>query len=140
MRLEYSNALLIDAKNHVLILRRSGAHPTHAFEADLPGGLLDKGETHEQAIVREIREETGLIVEPTDLTEAYRGKGAWGWWQQTVFIVRLKTIQPEVTISWEHDQFEWIPTTGLADLKGSIRDKIDKAIPGGDFEKLSLAS
>jgi 8-oxo-dGTP diphosphatase len=36
--------------------------PGHAPWHDLPGGALDPGEDHAQAVVREFGEETGLIV------------------------------------------------------------------------------
>ncbi len=127
-RLGYTNALLLDAQNKALILRRSSTHRRHAFEADLPGGLLDENETHEQAIVREIQEETGILVEPTDLIEVYRGKGLYGWQEQTVFIIHLVDTGPEVTLSSEHDQFEWVALDQLAHIPGSIQNKIEKII------------
>jgi mutator protein MutT len=41
---------------------------------DLPAGAIDPGETPAQAIVREVREETGLIVEPTAVLGAFGGE------------------------------------------------------------------
>jgi 8-oxo-dGTP pyrophosphatase MutT (NUDIX family) len=38
----------------------------------IPGGIIDPGETPAQAMVREVREETGLTVSPTELL------GVWG--------------------------------------------------------------
>jgi 8-oxo-dGTP diphosphatase len=35
----------------------------------LPGGLLEVGEPLTDGVVREVREETGLIVEPVELIE-----------------------------------------------------------------------
>jgi len=37
----------------------------------LPGGLIEIGETISQCVVREVLEETGLLVEPTRLVGVY---------------------------------------------------------------------
>jgi mutator protein MutT len=42
---------------------------------DLPGGAIDPGETPARAIVREVHEETGLIVEPTAVAGVFGGEG-----------------------------------------------------------------
>jgi 8-oxo-dGTP pyrophosphatase MutT (NUDIX family) len=39
----------------------------------LPSGSMDPGETPGQAIVREVREETGLLVEPTRVAAVFGG-------------------------------------------------------------------
>jgi len=40
---------------------------------DLPAGAIDPGETPSQAIVREVCEETGLVVEPTAIAAVFGG-------------------------------------------------------------------
>jgi len=42
---------------------------------DLPAGAIDPGETPAQAVVREVREETGLLVEPTAVAGVFGGEG-----------------------------------------------------------------
>ena len=42
---------------------------------DLPAGAIDPGETPARAIVREVREETGLVVEPTAVAGVFGGEG-----------------------------------------------------------------
>jgi mutator protein MutT len=63
-----AGAVVIE-RNHVLLVRR-GRAPL-AGEWSLPGGRLELGESIEQAIVREVQEETGLEVQPLQLLGVY---------------------------------------------------------------------
>jgi ADP-ribose pyrophosphatase YjhB (NUDIX family) len=49
----------------VLVVRR--ARPPAQDLFSLPGGIVEKGETLSDAIVREVREETGIAIEPVRL-------------------------------------------------------------------------
>jgi mutator protein MutT len=54
-------AFIVNDKNELLVCRR-GKNPAKGM-LDLPGGFVDKGETAEQALVREIKEELNLFAE-----------------------------------------------------------------------------
>jgi 8-oxo-dGTP diphosphatase len=54
-------------ENRVLIAQRG--NPPMKGHWGIPGGLLELGETLVQAVSREVREETGLLVEPVELIE-----------------------------------------------------------------------
>ena len=54
-------------ENKVLLVRR-GTEPLKG-QWSIPGGLIDVGETMREAVMREVREETGLEVEPVELIE-----------------------------------------------------------------------
>jgi ADP-ribose pyrophosphatase YjhB (NUDIX family) len=58
-----SAAVVRDGK--VLVVRRARAPANGVFS--LPGGVVETGETLHEAVVREIREETGLTIEPVAL-------------------------------------------------------------------------
>jgi ADP-ribose pyrophosphatase YjhB (NUDIX family) len=59
-------AVVVDV-GRVLLVRR-GTEPLRG-QWSLPGGLLELGESLTNGVVREVREETGLIVEPVELIE-----------------------------------------------------------------------
>lgn len=73
MQREYPSAPLVGVgavvvqQGRVLLVRR-GKAPLKGHWT-LPGGALEVGETLLEGVVREIREETGLIVEPVELIE-----------------------------------------------------------------------
>jgi len=59
-------AIIVD-QARVLLVRR-GREPLKG-QWSLPGGLLEIGESLSAGVVREVREETGLTVEPVELIE-----------------------------------------------------------------------
>lgn len=54
-------AIVFDAAGRVLLVERG--RPPNAGLWSVPGGKLELGETLAQAVAREVREETGLVVE-----------------------------------------------------------------------------
>jgi 8-oxo-dGTP pyrophosphatase MutT (NUDIX family) len=73
--------------------------PTASFEVpasrsltlELPAGVIDPGETAAQAAIRELREETGLIIRPAALTKIARFYVTLGCCTETIvgFLARI---------------------------------------------------
>ena len=113
-----AKALLIDADNQMLVLRRSETHPTLAGQSDLPGGVIDRGEEPGEALIREIYEETGLSVDFFALKLVYSGTEFYkSSYIRMLYVVRLDTSAPKVRLSFEHDQTKWLPISELAKIE-----------------------
>jgi ADP-ribose pyrophosphatase YjhB (NUDIX family) len=54
-------AIIFDAAGRVLLIERG--KPPAAGQWSVPGGKLERGEPLAQGVAREVREETGLVVE-----------------------------------------------------------------------------
>jgi ADP-ribose pyrophosphatase YjhB (NUDIX family) len=52
--------------DRVLVVRRARPPGNDVFT--LPGGVVEAGETLREAVVREVKEETGLTIEPVAMT------------------------------------------------------------------------
>jgi mutator protein MutT len=59
---------ILTAGGQILLIRRG--HDPEAGRWSLPGGRIEPGETDQEALVREVREETGLEVTPGPLVGA----------------------------------------------------------------------
>ena len=65
-RIAAAAAIVFDAQQRILLHRR-----TDNGKWSLPGGVLEVGETAEQGVVREVREETGYEVRVVRLVGVY---------------------------------------------------------------------
>ena len=75
-RIPCVGAIIRDAAGRLLLIRRG--HEPEAGSWSLPGGRVEPGESDAQALVREMREETGLIVQPGPLVGAVERPGPGG--------------------------------------------------------------
>jgi 8-oxo-dGTP diphosphatase len=64
-RIPCVGAIVPDGGGRLLLVKRG--HPPEAGRWSIPGGRIEPGESDQQALVREVREETGLDVAPGEL-------------------------------------------------------------------------
>ena len=104
-------ALILDEQQRGLLLRRSTANKSFIGVWEWPGGKADPGETFDEALHREVREETGLEIRLTEVIGAYRLE------TPKLHIVALcmaaEPIGGTFCLSEEHDAFEWVPLTEI---------------------------
>jgi 8-oxo-dGTP diphosphatase len=90
----------------VLIIKKGPNENVNPNTFDIPGGGMELGETPQESLHREIKEETGLevkIIKPTRTWSFTKGD------IQVVGITFLcKHISGEVCLSHEHTEYEWV--------------------------------
>ncbi|HTX44073.1 MAG TPA: NUDIX domain-containing protein, partial [Methanocella sp.] len=55
-------AVIYDDRGRILLLKRSMRSKNYPGKWEFPGGKVDRGERFDDALLREVREETGLAV------------------------------------------------------------------------------
>ncbi|MBI4573327.1 MAG: NUDIX hydrolase [candidate division NC10 bacterium] len=126
MRLPISAKGVLIRRGRVLLLKNERG------EWELPGGRLDEGETPEETVVREIREETGLLVSVISLVDA--------WVYRVTRSERVIVLEYScrmkgngaVTISREHSEHTWLRPADLRrePLPEGYRRGIRRALAG----------
>lgn len=117
-----AKALLLDKDDNFLALIRGDDHPRLAGFYDLPGGGVNDGEEPGEALLREIKEETGLMLSLRDIKMLYttthliNGRS----WPTMLYVARVDENAPDVQLSYEHKAYEWSPLSKLADVEPQI--------------------
>ena len=134
--LAVSAAIVREGK--ILVVRRARP-PAHGL-LTLPGGVVEVGETLVEAVAREVREETGMIVEPVAMAgfrETIVRDGPDRVERHFVilcFAARWKAGEP--VLNEELSEARWLdpaeltslPTTpGLADIVKAAFDRLEAA-------------
>jgi 8-oxo-dGTP diphosphatase len=131
--LAVSAAIVRDGK--ILVVRRARA-PAHGLYS-LPGGVVEVGETLEEAVTREVREETGMTIEPVALAgfrEAIVRDAERRVERHFIILCfAARWRAGEVLLNEELDEARWLepaelaslPTTaGLADIVAEAFDRL----------------
>ena len=128
--LAVSAAILRDRK--VLVVRRAREPALHLYT--LPGGVVEAGESLTEAVMREVREETALTIEPAGLA-GYREVVARDGKDKVerhfvILSFAARWLAGEVKLNEELDDARWLApnelaglttTEGLADIVAAAR-------------------
>ncbi len=107
-------AILRNEKGEFLLLRRSENSHSNPGKWDLPGGNLIHGEPLEEAVVREVWEETGVSIVPGEIA----GYVTFELPDKRVIAVVYDGgyIIADVKLSDEHTEYAWISLDNILEL------------------------
>ncbi|NRB19596.1 MAG: NUDIX domain-containing protein [Rhodobacteraceae bacterium] len=110
------NGLLL-REDKVLMARRSAARRNHPNTWSFPGGHVEKGETIQQALPRELLEEIGVSAKsPSFLTRLHEAPGGANHRvTYHLFTVEIWEGDP-INLGTEHSELLWVPVTAASAL------------------------
>lgn len=102
-------AVIVEDERFLVIRRAPGI--AAAGKLCFPGGGIEAGETEQEALVRELREELGTVVRP--LRRVWRSVTPWNvhlaWW-----LAERSDLHPPVPHLDEVAEYFWLPHRELA--------------------------
>jgi 8-oxo-dGTP diphosphatase len=120
-----------------VLLTRNSARGPHPGTWTLPGGGIDHGEDPRASVVREVREETGLVCTPGEVLDVtsthFEGTAPSGRREdfhalQIVFDAAVEGGEPRVVESGgTTDAAAWVPLAGLGEDR-EVRDLVHTAL------------
>ena len=107
--------VITDDEGRALLIRR---RDTLRWEP--PGGILELDESIEAGLRREVREETGLMIEPVALTGVYKNMARG----ILALVFRCNAVSGHLTLNEEVSEFRWAApedVQALADEAFAVR-------------------
>ncbi len=103
-------------QGRVLIMRRA-PFMSWAGSWEFPGGKLEEGESNEECLIRELREELHIDAEIGELLAENRHAYDFGTVHLSVYRVRSWTGDIALVV---HDEMRWVPISDLAAFPGLL--------------------
>lgn len=100
------SALIRDDEGRILLLKRSTDSNHFAGEWEPPGGKIDSGESFDQALIREVLEETGLDI----ALDGVAGITEFEIPKIRVVLIHMKAhiVSGKIQLSDEHEDYVWL--------------------------------
>lgn len=125
-QVHYSDVIVQDMLGRVLLLKRAEGEDEIAGKWCLPGGHVDPGESHKEAAIRELCEETAIDVPieyATKMAEVNSSKAMIEYYQVNVDHIPVIAINVR-----EHQDYEWVNVYDIPkyDLIYDLQDTLKK--------------
>jgi ADP-ribose pyrophosphatase YjhB (NUDIX family) len=104
-------AVIRDSDGRLLLVKRG--HQPERGRWSVPGGRVEPGESDQEAVIREIREETGLLVTPGPLIGRLRRPAAVPGAELDIRDYAATVVGGQLTAGDDADDVMW---AGLGDL------------------------
>lgn len=109
--MQKSCTVAIIKDNKLLLLLRGSTAPYNPDKYCLPGGMVDSNESLLDCAIRELKEETGVILNKEELNELVI-KYPSGY-KKIIYVYKDDNFNQPINISWEHSKYTWADSKNL---------------------------
>lgn len=107
MSQKFSTVAVINRDKKILLLKRGPTAPYNPNNYCFPGGTVESNETLEQAAIRELYEETGIVVDNNNLEKMVIVYPSG--YKKVIFVSKIDDA--EVRLNYEHTNYYWVDLT-----------------------------
>ncbi len=120
-------AVILDPDNKILLSLRGPAAKNERGTWEIPGGTVEFGETLQEALIREVQEEIGVIiqVESQLSTIDHILTNEKQHWVALTFICSIRSGTPTILEPTKISQLQWFNLEEAQHLPLSVATKVD---------------
>jgi 8-oxo-dGTP diphosphatase len=96
-----------DDEDYILLLKRNARRRTSPNKWQTPSGFMKEGESAEEAVLREVKEETTLEGTIKKSGRAFEVVDEWARWIIVPFLILAKSDKVVIDTR-EHSEFRWV--------------------------------
>jgi 8-oxo-dGTP diphosphatase len=98
---------LDDEEDYILLLKRNPRRRTSPNKWQTPSGFIKEGESAEEAVLREVKEETALEGTIKKSGSTFEVVDEWARWIIVPFLIIVKSDKVVIDTR-EHSEFRWV--------------------------------
>jgi 8-oxo-dGTP diphosphatase len=102
--------------DYILLLKRNAQRRTSPNKWQTPSGFINEGESAEEAILREVKEETALDGTIEKSGAAFEVIDEWARWIIIPFLIIVKSDKVVIDTR-EHSEFRWVKVNEVSSFE-----------------------
>jgi 8-oxo-dGTP diphosphatase len=106
----------LDNDDRILLLKRNAQRRTSPNKWQTPSGFINEGESAEEAVLREVGEETSLDGTIEKSGNVFEVVDEWARWIIIPFLISVKSDRIVIDTR-EHSEFRWIKVAEVSNFQ-----------------------
>ena len=108
--------VILDNDDRIIMLKRNAQRRTSPNKWQTPSGFMKEGESAEEAVLREVWEETSLSGTIKKSGSVFEVVDDWARWIIVPFLISVKTDKVIID-SKEHSEFRWVRVDEISNFE-----------------------